>query len=186
MFTSNHTTKTWGRTEFERIRRGTRDGVVDLHAAQRAAARLYRTGDGVLRVPSRKTLSPRGNATGYLDFYAALIRLRPREPGARSRGTRRAGRIPARRTNTRRPDAAFPRTAGGNEVTVAANQCGGGRILDLLFEGLAREFFTRRNTRAAPAPCFPHGSGWSSHKTGDKSCGHAGGCGNKCWKPAGN
>lgn len=33
-------------------RRGTRDGVADLHAAQRAAARLYRTGDGV-RPPLR-------------------------------------------------------------------------------------------------------------------------------------
>lgn len=33
-------------------RRGTRDGVPDLHAAQRAAARLYRTGDGV-RPPLR-------------------------------------------------------------------------------------------------------------------------------------
>ena len=33
-------------------RRSTRDGVADLHAAQRAAARLYRTGDGV-RPPLR-------------------------------------------------------------------------------------------------------------------------------------
>lgn len=52
----------------------------------------------------------------------------PREPGARGRGTRRAGRIPARRTNTRRPDAVFPYGRRQRGDSRCEPQCGGGRI----------------------------------------------------------
>lgn len=130
MFTSNHDENSWAGTEFERMGDAARVTALLTFTLPNAAARLYRTGDGVrppLRV-LRERPRPRVETQRVYGFLRRTDPAAPREPGARSRGTRRAGRIPARRTNTRRPDAVFPYGRRQRGDSRCEPQCGGGRI----------------------------------------------------------
>ena len=125
---------------------------------------------------------PAWEHNGFTDFYTALIRLRHENP-ALAAGER--GGQAAYPLGERTPDGLmlFSRTAGGNEVTVAANLSAEEVAFDLPFEGSRREFFTGKDVFVVGGG-FAHGSGWSSHKTGDKGCGHAPGMrGNSAGNP---
>lgn len=115
---------------------------------------------------------PAWERNGFTDFYAALIRLRHENP-ALAAGER--GGQAAYPLGERTPDGLmlFSRTAGGNEVTVAANLSAEEVAFDLPFEGSRREFFTGKEYTGGTGTVLPPGSAGSSHKTGGKGCGHA-------------
>lgn len=188
MFTSNHDENSWAGTEFERMGDAARVTALLTFTLPNGQPLVY-TGQE-MGFDHRfeffeKDPVPAWKRNGFTDFYAALIRLRHENP-ALAAGER--GGQAAYPLGERTPDGLmlFSRTAGGNEVTVAANLSAEEVAFDLPFEARAASSSPGRNTRAAPAPCFPHGNGWSSHKTGDKGCGHAPGMrGNSAGKPPG-
>lgn len=138
MFTSNHDENSWAGTEFERMGDAARVMAFLTFTLPNGQPLVY-TGQE-MGFDHRfeffeKDPVPAWEHNGFTDFYTALIRLRHENPalaagerGARGRRTRRAGRIPARRTNTRRPDAVFPHGRRQRGDSRCEPQRGGGRI----------------------------------------------------------
>ncbi len=157
MFTSNHDENSWAGTEFERMGDAARvTALLTFTLPNGQPARLYRTGDGVrppLRV-LREDPVPAWKRNGFTDFYAALIRLRHENP-ALAAGER--GGQAAYPLGERTPDGLmlFSRTAGGNEVTVAANLSAEEVAFDLPFEGSRREFFTGKEYTGGTRTVLP-------------------------------
>ena len=97
---------------------------------------------------------PAWERNGFTDFYAALIRLRHENP-ALAAGER--GGQAAYPLGERTPDGLmlFSRTAGGTEVTVAANLSAEEVAFDLPFEGSRREFFTGKEYTGGTRTVLP-------------------------------
>ena len=97
---------------------------------------------------------PAWEHNGFTDFYTALIRLRHENP-ALAAGER--GGQAAYPLGERTPDGLmlFSRTAGGNEVTVAANLSAEEVAFDLPFEGSRREFFTGKEYTGGTRTVLP-------------------------------
>lgn len=189
MFTSNHDENSWAGTEFERMGDAARVMALLTFTLPNGQPLVY-TGQE-MGFDHRfeffeKDPVPAWKRNGFTDFYAALIRLRHENP-ALAAGER--GGQAAYPLGERTPDGLmlFSRTAGGNEVTVAANLSAEEVAFDLPFEGLAPRVLHREGIHGRhPHRASRHGSGWSSHKTGDKGCGHAPGMrGNSAGNPPG-
>ena len=157
MFTSNHDENSWAGTEFERMGDAARVTALLTFTLPNGQPLVY-TGQE-MGFDHRfeffeKDPVPAWKRNGFTDFYAALIRLRHENP-ALAAGER--GGQAAYPLGERTPDGLmlFSRTAGGNEVTVAANLSAEEVAFDLPFEGSRREFFTGKEYTGGTRTVLP-------------------------------
>lgn len=157
MFTSNHDENSWAGTEFERMGDAARVMALLTFTLPNGQPLVY-TGQE-MGFDHRfeffeKDPVPAWERNGFTDFYAALIRLRHENP-ALAAGER--GGQAAYPLGERTPDGLmlFSRTAGGNEVTVAANLSAEEVAFDLPFEGSRREFFTGKEYTGGTRTVLP-------------------------------
>ena len=157
MFTSNHDENSWAGTEFERMGDAARVMALLTFTLPNGQPLVY-TGQE-MGFDHRfeffeKDPVPAWERNGFTDFYAALIRLRHENPvlAAGERGGQAAYPL-----GERTPDGLmlFSRTAGGNEVTVAANLSAEEVAFDLPFEGSRREFFTGKEYTGGTRTVLP-------------------------------
>ena len=157
MFTSNHDENSWAGTEFERMGDAARVMAFLTFTLPNGQPLVY-TGQE-MGFDHRfeffeKDPVPAWEHNGFTDFYTALIRLRHENP-ALAAGER--GGQAAYPLGERTPDGLmlFSRTAGGNEVTVAANLSAEEVAFDLPFEGSRREFFTGKEYTGGTRTVLP-------------------------------
>lgn len=157
MFTSNHDENSWAGTEFERMGDAARVTALLTFTLPNGQPLVY-TGQE-MGFDHRfeffeKDPVPAWEHNGFTDFYTALIRLRHENP-ALAAGER--GGQAAYPLGERTPDGLmlFSRTAGGNEVTVAANLSAEEVAFDLPFEGSRREFFTGKEYTGGTRTVLP-------------------------------
>ena len=157
MFTSNHDENSWAGTEFERMGDAARVMAFLTFTLPNGQPLVY-TGQE-MGFDHRfeffeKDPVPAWEHNGFTDFYTALIRLRHENP-ALAAGER--GGQAAYPLGERTPDGLmlFSRTAGGNEVTVAANLSAEEGAFDLPFEGSRREFFTGKEYTGGTRTVLP-------------------------------
>lgn len=157
MFTSNHDENSWAGTEFERMGDAARVMALLTFTLPNGQPLVY-TGQE-MGFDHRfeffeKDPVPAWEHNGFTDFYTALIRLRHENP-ALAAGER--GGQAAYPLGERTPDGLmlFSRTAGGNEVTVAANLSAEEVAFDLPFEGSRREFFTGKEYTGGTRTVLP-------------------------------
>ena len=157
MFTSNHDENSWAGTEFERMGDAARVMALLTFTLPNGQPLVY-TGQE-MGFDHRfeffeKDPVPAWERNGFTDFYAAVIRLRHENP-ALAAGER--GGQAAYPLGERTPDGLmlFSRTAGGNEVTVAANLSAEEVAFDLPFEGSRREFFTGKEYTGGTRTVLP-------------------------------
>lgn len=159
MFTSNHDENSWAGTEFERMGNAARVMALMTFTLPNGQPLIYtgqETGYDHRFAFFEKDPVPAWEENRFTEFYKTLIRMRHENPAldAGERGGKAVFPAASPASDTL---LLFSRTAGGNEVLVAANLSAAETAFDLPFEGRRREYFTGREYAGGSRTTLP---GW--------------------------